>query len=134
MRTFHPRQRTIGVTLIEILLAVVVLVFGILGVANIIDANQRNTHRATENLQALELARMKVAEFRAAGGQALANKATGGEPVHIAGELEGDTDFSWQATLTRDEAAGHIVYQVTVYVVTFDVPESRAELTGFLNY
>lgn len=145
MRTFLRRQRTAAVTLIEVLLAIVVLVFGLLGVANIIDANKRNTHRATGNLQAVELARMKAAEFRAAGGPALGKLVAGEQPVLLPADgpaqfnldevddrFRRQANFRWQATLTRDETAGHIVYRLAVYVGEEDA--SRAELTGFIDY
>ena len=46
--------------------------------------------------------------------------------------FEVDDAYRWQVSLTKDDAAGQVTYQLRVFFR--DELESRAELTGFLNY
>ena len=63
-----------GLSTVEILIAIVFLVFGLLGVLNIVDINQKNNKKAANRAIAVKLAKMKAAEFQAAGYKALDEK------------------------------------------------------------
>ena len=128
-----------GLSTIEILIAIVFLVFGLLGVLNIVDINQKSNKKAANRALAVKLAKMKAAEFQAAGYDALSKKLGKKDELTYPETLEpfdktlkktiSKEDilrfqkFQWNATLKR---AGESRIEYTVKVVWSSVRKDKS--------
>jgi len=104
----------------EVMLALVVIAFGLYGILDLMAANRRLSHRAAKRAVAVELARAKMAEIRAAGIEKVAalwakSPSPKGatfvyppEPAKLLAPYEAET-FLWQARFDRDEKQPGIV-------------------------
>ena len=109
--------RRAGFSLIEILLAIVALVFGLVGVLNLLHVSVRNNKIAADRATAINLAKMKAVEFEAAGFravvQALDNQKTANFPAEKTPFLE-NSRFNHQ-TAFDIKSDSRIEYRVTVF-------------------
>lgn len=114
-RRHHHRA---GVSFVEILLAILIIVFGLLGTLNIIDAGRRNNATAVNRAVAVQLAEMKSAELQTAGYDALAQRLGGSAetviPSDEAKSFPTHPDYTWQATLRKDDDSSGLAYNIRV--------------------
>ena len=110
--------------MMEILLAIVVISLGLGGVANMLDQSTRMVGLLGGKTNGLQLARMRSAEFQAAGFEQLSQAMGDQQTLYVGGQarkpfkLEGKLDmrYTWTATLQREaEHPDRIVFAVQVY-------------------
>ena len=106
----QPKQvPPVGFSLIEVLLATVVLIFGLLGLLNLVENSARNTRAASHRAIAVQLAKMKAAEIQAASANgdwlnvAFAQQNTVQIPQSGSPRIfEENPDFQWLATIEKN--------------------------------
>jgi len=133
----HPQPQRRGFSLIEVLIALVVVVFALYGVLDLVAANQQISLRARRRAVATELARAKMAEIRTAGFgavTALWDKATSGpsqsfiypsDPAEFKAPYRAGP-FRWQARYSRNPRqpdAINVEVRVLWYPTTKGAPE-----------
>ncbi|MFC1601696.1 hypothetical protein ACFL34_05050 [Candidatus Sumerlaeota bacterium] len=125
--------------MMEILLAIVVISLGLGGVANMLDQSTRMVGLLGGKTNGLQLARMRSAEFQAAGFEQLAQAMGDQQVADVDGQdrkpfqLEGKPDmrYTWTAKLQREAASpNRIVFAVTVFKGQQET--SVAQLRGFV--
>jgi type II secretory pathway pseudopilin PulG len=72
----RPREREAGFTIVEVLVAIVVLVMGALATFSLLSAANRNTDRAKASQVALDLAQQELEALRSLGNEELALTTT----------------------------------------------------------
>ncbi|MBN1515474.1 hypothetical protein JXA32_02785 [Candidatus Sumerlaeota bacterium] len=116
--SLSPRSRRAGLSFLEILFAMLVLTFGIYGSMNILRTNFAANQRAVNRAIAVELARMKAAEFEAAGYDALLAAMQGQQAAQLPAAsatkpFQADPNYSWRAELNH---SGSVVeYHIRVF-------------------
>lgn len=95
-----------GLTLIEVMLAIAILLFSLIGISQLVDLGMAHGNQARANSRGAQLAQSKMAEVEA-GVVPVAGEATG--------DFEGD-DAAWQYTVTPEAAGPPNLYTVTVRV------------------
>jgi len=119
-----------GYSMMEVLLALVVISFGLYGLLDLITTTQKQSVRAHRRAVAVELARARMAELQAAGYDAVAglwakSSADPSKPLDYPPETAAFAapykakNFRWQAHLVRDAQHPEVI-QVEVRV-TWDV-------------
>ena len=128
-----------GFTLLEVLVAILVLSIGLLGLAGLMASNIRNTHSAYQRTQAVWLAydmidRMRVNRVNAISGANNYNIAIGTATSGSSGLAGTDVD-SWKATLASALPAGDGSVNVdsTSRAVTVIIQWNDARGTGGSN-
>lgn len=103
--TRHPAPRP-GITLIEVMLALAILLFALVAIGQLVDIGIDRGNDARANTRGARLAQSKMAEAEA-GAVDLTSAASG--------TFEGD-DAAWQYTVTPEAAGPPNLYVVTVRV------------------
>lgn len=105
------RQQQKGFTLLEVLVAIVVLSIGLLGLAGLMATSMRNTHSAYQRTQAAWLAYDVIDRMRVNRAAALAASnnynITLGTATSASSGLAGTDINDWKATLANALPAGN---------------------------
>ena len=139
----HRRPRGWGFSLMEVLLALVVLTIGLYGVLDLIISTHNRSARTERCAAAIELARAKMAELQAMGYEALESRAllprladAASSPTHFpaqAAKSEAPYEapfYRWQARFDRAPKEPDIVnieVRVTWYPTLEAPPDVIAE-------
>jgi type IV pilus assembly protein PilV len=129
-------QRQAGVSLLEVLIAVLVLSVGLLGIAGLQTANLRNTQSAHQRTVAVLLAASMAERIRAnptaaaAGSFVLAKHCKG---LTAGGTIQSVEHANWMSELqtnlgTSDTSCGEVLYDANTLTYTVNVywDDSRA--------
>lgn len=123
----HPRSR--GFTLIEVLIAVLVLSIGLLGLASLQANGMKNNHSAYLQTQAIVAAYDIVDRMRANRTGALNNEydVNIGGSITSSGIAQADlTEWKNQLAATLPSGDGSVVYNGGVVTVVIQWDDSRA--------
>lgn len=130
-----------GFSLIEVLVALVVIVFGLWGILDLVTSNETNDRIVQRRAAAIELAGAKLAEIQAAGFDALLPhlpKPGGEAATHSLYPAAGPTKFdlpydtgtfSWQARFDPTGQPGVVNVEVRVFLEDFpaDTPAEKLQ-------
>lgn len=119
-----PSQKQLGVSLIEILVAILILSFGLLGVAGLMTTGMKNTQSSQYRTQASFLAYDMAERMRTNRQAALNGDYAATNPSGIAGD---DID-EWQtAVATLPAGAGFVAMSnTTFFTITIQWDDSKA--------
>lgn len=129
--TKRQTNKIAGITYIEVLIALVVLIFGLYALLDLYFTSQRLGERAVFKTQSLYLARGKMAELQAAGPDKLFTyfKQHAGDFVTSPATLPESPNFEWQWGLNQ-ETSDTLRLEVTVARKNF--PNSAVKLTAYV--
>jgi prepilin-type N-terminal cleavage/methylation domain-containing protein len=100
LKTSYPRS---GFNIVEILVALALLGFGLYAAADLISSARRTSALTRSRIQAAGLAQLKLEELRCAGAAVCAAAAANG---HLPGTVfEQNPRYAWSADLTPNRAA-----------------------------
>ncbi len=104
--TLRPRTKRPGLSLIEVMLALAILVFSLVAIGSLVDIGTDRGNDARAHTRGTRLAQSKMAEVEA-GVIPLEGEASGA--------FDGD-DAAWEYTVTPEAAGPPYLYTVTVRV------------------
>lgn len=129
-------QRQAGVSLLEVLIAVLVLSVGLLGIAGLQTANLRNTQSAHQRTVAVLLAASMSERIRANRAAALAGSfvlTKVCKPLSAGGTIQSVEHANWMTELrtnlgTAETSCGEVLYNAATLTYTVNVywDDSRA--------
>jgi type IV pilus assembly protein PilV len=119
-----PSQKQLGVSLIEILVAILILSFGLLGVAGLMTTGMKNTQSSQYRTQASFLA-YDIAERMRTNRQAALN---GDYAATSPGGIAGTDKTEWQAAVaTLPAGTGTVAMtSTTFFTITIQWDDSKA--------
>jgi type II secretory pathway pseudopilin PulG len=110
-----------GVTIVEALVALVVLSFGLYGAAELVQASRKNGHMASLRAQAAGLGALKLEEIRLAGPSLVSELAKLPPGAALTLPADGETTtipqnprFSFSAEIRRVQESGLVSVRVSV--------------------
>lgn len=122
-----------GFSLIEILIALTVLVFGIYGVVDLFFTSHNLSNRSIAQTQAVYLARGKLAELMTVKPEELFSRIEDSNSVYTFEPILMKTDSSFTCTcnLTRD-AANPQMLRIDVMVISKQFKDASASLFSYI--
>ncbi len=123
-----------GFTLIEVIIALAVLVFGIYGVLDLFFNSQRLGQRSRFRTQALCLAKGKIAQLMAADTDQIFSFAEQSEGRYTSesATISEDDDFMWNWTATREDLDSNTL-RIEVNVWKIQQPSTRVNLFSYIS-